>query len=84
MNIFKNGKVESIRVSTRPDCIDKETLKRLKENGLILGKSEKDRAASWLNKKIAKTTIKKSTDATQYDNQIDVNELVNSEEENDR
>ena len=61
-----------------------ETLKRLKENGLILGKSEKDRAASWLNKKIAKTTIKKLTDATQYDNQIDVNELVNSEEENDR
>lgn len=26
----KNGKVESIRISTRPDCIDKETLKRLK------------------------------------------------------
>lgn len=24
---IKNGKVESIRVSTRPDCIDKETLK---------------------------------------------------------
>lgn len=27
---IKNEKVESIRVSTRPDCIDKETLKRLK------------------------------------------------------
>lgn len=27
----KNGKVESIRISTRPDCIDKETLKRLKK-----------------------------------------------------
>ncbi len=27
----KNGQVESIRVSTRPDCIDKETLKRLKK-----------------------------------------------------
>ena len=26
----KTGKVESIRISTRPDCIDKETLKRLK------------------------------------------------------
>ena len=26
----KDGKVESIRISTRPDCIDKETLKRLK------------------------------------------------------
>lgn len=25
------GKVESIRISTRPDCIDKETLKRLKK-----------------------------------------------------
>ncbi len=28
---IKNGKVESIRISTRPDCIDKETLKRLKK-----------------------------------------------------
>lgn len=27
----KNGQVESIRISTRPDCIDKETLKRLKK-----------------------------------------------------
>lgn len=27
---IKEGKVESIRISTRPDCIDKETLKRLK------------------------------------------------------
>ena len=27
---IKAGKVESIRISTRPDCIDKETLKRLK------------------------------------------------------
>ena len=27
----KEGKVESIRISTRPDCIDKETLKRLKK-----------------------------------------------------
>lgn len=27
----KNGKVKSIRISTRPDCIDKETLKRLKK-----------------------------------------------------
>lgn len=27
----KSGKVESIRISTRPDCIDKETLKRLKK-----------------------------------------------------
>ncbi len=27
----KEGKVESIRISTRPDCIDKETLKRLKQ-----------------------------------------------------
>lgn len=26
----KSGQVESIRISTRPDCIDKETLKRLK------------------------------------------------------
>ena len=31
---IKNGKVESIRVSTRPDCIDKETLKRLKKYGV--------------------------------------------------
>ena len=28
---IKSGKVESIRVSTRPDCIDKEILKRLKK-----------------------------------------------------
>ena len=28
---IKSGEVESIRVSTRPDCIDKETLKRLKK-----------------------------------------------------
>lgn len=28
---IKEGKVESIRVSTRPDCIDKEILKRLKK-----------------------------------------------------
>ena len=28
---IKLGKVESIRVSTRPDCIDKEILKRLKK-----------------------------------------------------
>ena len=28
---IKAGKVESIRISTRPDCIDKETLKRLKK-----------------------------------------------------
>ena len=27
----KDGKVESIRISTRPDCIDKKTLKRLKK-----------------------------------------------------
>lgn len=27
---IKEGKVESIRISTRPDCIDKETLKMLK------------------------------------------------------
>lgn len=27
----KEGKVESIRISTRPDCIDKEILKRLKK-----------------------------------------------------
>ena len=27
----KSGKVESIRISTRPDCIDKKTLKRLKK-----------------------------------------------------
>lgn len=27
---IKNGKVSSIRISTRPDCIDKQTLKRLK------------------------------------------------------
>lgn len=27
---IEQGKVESIRISTRPDCIDKETLKRLK------------------------------------------------------
>ena len=27
----KNGQVESIRVSTRPDCIDKKVLKRLKK-----------------------------------------------------
>ena len=27
----KNGQVESIRISTRPDCIDKKTLKRLKK-----------------------------------------------------
>lgn len=27
----KNGEVESIRISTRPDCIDKTTLKRLKK-----------------------------------------------------
>lgn len=27
----KKGQVESIRISTRPDCIDKETLKRLKK-----------------------------------------------------
>ena len=27
----KSGKIESIRISTRPDCIDKETLKRLKK-----------------------------------------------------
>ena len=31
---IKNEKVESIRVSTRPDCIDKETLKRLKKYGV--------------------------------------------------
>lgn len=28
---IKNGKVEAIRISTRPDCIDKEILKRLKK-----------------------------------------------------
>jgi radical SAM protein (TIGR01212 family) len=28
---IKEGKVESIRISTRPDCINKETLKRLKK-----------------------------------------------------
>lgn len=28
---IKDEKVESIRISTRPDCIDKETLKRLKK-----------------------------------------------------
>ncbi|MCI8412395.1 MAG: radical SAM protein [Clostridia bacterium] len=28
---IKEGKVESIRISTRPDCIDKETLKMLKK-----------------------------------------------------
>lgn len=28
---IKSGKVESIRISTRPDCIDKATLKRLKK-----------------------------------------------------
>lgn len=28
---IKEGKVESIRISTRPDCIDKEILKRLKK-----------------------------------------------------
>ncbi len=28
---IKQGKVESIRISTRPDCIDKEILKRLKK-----------------------------------------------------
>ena len=28
---IKNGKVESIRISTRPDCINKEILKRLKK-----------------------------------------------------
>ncbi len=28
---IKEGKVKSIRISTRPDCIDKETLKRLKK-----------------------------------------------------
>ena len=28
---IKDGRVESIRISTRPDCIDKETLKRLKK-----------------------------------------------------
>lgn len=28
---IEDGKVESIRISTRPDCIDKETLKRLKK-----------------------------------------------------
>ncbi len=28
---IEQGKVESIRISTRPDCIDKETLKRLKK-----------------------------------------------------
>lgn len=28
---IKKGKVESVRISTRPDCIDKETLKRLKK-----------------------------------------------------
>lgn len=28
---IQEGKVESIRISTRPDCIDKETLKRLKK-----------------------------------------------------
>ncbi len=28
---IQQGKVESIRISTRPDCIDKETLKRLKK-----------------------------------------------------
>lgn len=28
---IKKGKVESIRISTRPDCINKETLKRLKK-----------------------------------------------------
>lgn len=27
---IKEGKIESIRISTRPDCIDKEVLKRLK------------------------------------------------------
>ena len=30
-NFVKNGQVESIRISTRPDCIDKKTLKRLKK-----------------------------------------------------
>ena len=29
---IKNGQVESIRISTRPDSIDKETLKRLKKH----------------------------------------------------
>ena len=28
---IQSGEVESIRISTRPDCIDKETLKRLKK-----------------------------------------------------
>ena len=28
---MKNGKVESIRISTRPDCINKDILKRLKK-----------------------------------------------------
>ena len=28
---IQSGKVESIRISTRPDCIDKKTLKRLKK-----------------------------------------------------
>lgn len=28
---IKSGKVDSIRISTRPDCIDKSTLKRLKK-----------------------------------------------------
>ena len=28
---IQEGKVESIRISTRPDCIDKDTLKRLKK-----------------------------------------------------
>ena len=28
---IKNGKVDSIRISTRPDCIDKQILKRLKK-----------------------------------------------------
>lgn len=68
----------------RPLNCDMETLKRLKENGLILGKSEKDRTAGYINKQIAKATKKKSIDASKYDNQLSVNELVNSDEENDR
>lgn len=28
---IKDGKIDSIRISTRPDCIDKKTLKRLKK-----------------------------------------------------
>ena len=87
----KNGKVESIRISTRPDCINKDILKRLKKykvKTIELGVQSSNNTTNTTNTSNTSVNTSSENNTTENTNNqvnnetVEENNQVNEEQEN--